>query len=76
MLQLINLINTLAKSNIFKHMTPQIILIILYAISLGIIITKHGEDKEGKHNFVVTLISNAVVLGILYWGGFFDVFSK
>lgn len=50
---------------------PQIIIIVLYAMNLGINLVKHGEPLEGKHNVIVTLVSTIVIMGILKWGGFF-----
>lgn len=50
---------------------PQIIYITLAAMGLGIDLIKHGETKSGKHNVVTTLIAQILVLGLLYWGGFF-----
>lgn len=49
---------------------PQIILIVLYAMSLAISLCKHGEDK-GKYNFWSSLIAAAIDVAILKWGGFF-----
>lgn len=51
---------------------PQILIIILFAINLGINIAKHGEDKEEKYNFWSTLIGTLIECFILYCGGFFS----
>lgn len=51
---------------------PQILIIILFAINLGINIAKHGEDKEEKYNFWLALISTLIECFILYCGGFFS----
>ena len=51
---------------------PQIILIVILALDLGLIMAKHGEEKKGEHNFFVNLFSTAVMVGLLIWGGFFD----
>lgn len=50
---------------------PAIILIVLFALSLGIGIAEHGKPKEGKNNFWISLVSTGIVFGLLYWGGFF-----
>lgn len=50
---------------------PQIIIIVLYALSLGVHMAKHGEPKDGKYNFVSSLITCAIIFGCLWWGGFF-----
>lgn len=51
---------------------PQIIMIAMFAISLGISLAKHGEYRGDKYNFFTSLISVAIEAGILYWGGFFS----
>jgi len=51
---------------------PQIILIILYCLSLGIAMSKHGQPEEGKYNFFYNLISTGIMIGLLIWGGFFN----
>ena len=50
---------------------PQIIVIIIYAMAIGIEATRHGQPKEGNHNVLTTLISVAINVAILWWGGFF-----
>lgn len=51
---------------------PQIIMIILFAMDLGLNLAKHGENKEGKYNFWIALISVIIEFFILYCGGFFS----
>lgn len=51
---------------------PQIIIICLLATALGIALAKHGEPKEGYYSFWVQLLSVAIDVGLLWWGGFFD----
>lgn len=50
--------------------TPQIIFIVLIALSAGIIMTKHGQARDNYH-FGKWIIAAAIELGLLYWGGFF-----
>ena len=50
---------------------PQIIIIVMYALGIGIALSKHGEQRNDKYNFFVTLISTAIELSLLWWGGFF-----
>lgn len=50
---------------------PQMIIIIVCAIDVGINLAKHGEDKKGKYNFWVSLICVLIEIFILYLGGFF-----
>lgn len=51
---------------------PQIIMIIFFAMDLGINLAKHGEDKKGKYNIWVALICALIEFFILYCGGFFS----
>ncbi|GAA0083139.1 hypothetical protein [Clostridium sp. CTA-6] len=51
---------------------PQIILIILSTLSLGIVMSRHGQPREDKYNFFTNLISTGIVIGLLIWGGFFN----
>lgn len=50
-------------------MIPQIILIVLLAIELGIALAQ-------KKDFVSSLIGKVILITILYYGGFFDVILK
>ncbi len=56
-------------------MIPQIIWIILMALSLGFHISKHGQDKKEKYNVGIIFFRLVMYNFLLYWGGFFDVFS-
>ncbi len=49
---------------------PQIILIVLYAVSLLLNAYIHGKPKEGYNNFWIALISTGIDIGLLLWGGF------
>lgn len=49
---------------------PQIILICLIAFDLGVYAIAHGTPKK-PHNFFMSCVDSAVLLGLLYWGGFF-----
>lgn len=51
---------------------PQILVIVLMAMSLGISLIKHGECRTGKYNFFVDLFAVAIEVAILYCGGFFS----
>ncbi len=50
---------------------PQIVLIVLFCLSLGISMAKHGQEETKKHNFFTSLVSVAIEVSILIWGGFF-----
>lgn len=51
---------------------PQITYLNLLLIGLGITISKHGQPETGKHNAFSKLISVAIILTLLYFGGFFN----
>lgn len=57
-------------------MVPQIIYIVIMSLSLGMDLMKHGEPREGNHNFWISFLSATIMILILYWGGFFNVFFK
>ena len=53
---------------------PQITFLCLVILEMGFVIAKNGEKKTGTsayYNLWNSLISTGIVLGILYWGGFF-----
>lgn len=50
---------------------PQIIMIAIYAVSVGISIAKHGEPKTGEYHGPGAFIGAAIGIAILWWGGFF-----
>lgn len=56
-------------------MTASIILLFLLAMYLGINLAKHGEDKTGKYNFWIGLLSVAIYLVLYYYAGVFDNFK-
>lgn len=50
--------------------TPAIITIVL--MSAGLLLTAHDHGKPRKpNNFWTTLLSTAITLGLLLWGGYF-----
>ena len=51
--------------------TPQIIIITLLAMGVGIDLVKHGEPKTGSHNVWITIADAVLTLSLLKWGGFF-----
>ncbi len=50
--------------------TPAIITIVLMSISLLATAALHGKPRT-PNNFWVTLLSTALTLGLLLWGGYF-----
>lgn len=55
-------------------MIPQIIMILFIGLGVGIAIVEHGKPKTGNNNVWLSLISTAILLGLLIWGGFFNCF--
>ena len=51
--------------------TPQIIMIILLAIQGTVFLLKHGEPKDSRYSFPAWIVSTAIYVSLLYWGGFF-----
>jgi hypothetical protein len=49
---------------------PQITYIVLLAATGGLVLAKQGEPRE-PYNFWMWLLSCAIVLPLLYFGGFF-----
>lgn len=50
--------------------TPQIILIVLFALGGGVTMAKHGQSRA-DYNFGTWFVAMAIEVGLLYWGGFF-----
>lgn len=55
---------------------PQLIMLFLMAVSIGIEMSYHGETKPKKYNVWSTLVAVALNIAILHWGGFFNVFFQ
>jgi uncharacterized membrane protein len=51
---------------------PQWIYIVLMVIGLFVSIERHGRPREGTYNGVASIISAALGIALLYWGGFFS----
>ena len=54
-------------------MKPQLLLITLSMIAIGVHIAKHGKQTNLKYNGFHKLIGSAILYTILYYGGFWDV---
>lgn len=57
-------------------MIPQIIILVLWFFRLTVHMSKHGEPMDQKYNAGATFFWMVVMLGLYYWGGFFDIFWK
>lgn len=51
---------------------PAIIVIILFALSIGLELARDGQPEKGKHSFWSSLFATSIFVGLLYWGGFFS----
>lgn len=49
----------------------KILLIAFYAINLLLFANMHGKPKGGTYNFWTGLIDTGIIMGLLWWGGFF-----
>ena len=52
--------------------TPAIIILILIFAEIVTAMALHGKPKGGKWNAGVTLLNEALIVALLYWGGFFS----
>lgn len=52
-------------------MAPQITLIVITTLGLGVGLAKHGQPAK-DHNFTSDLIATGILYAILWWGGFFS----
>jgi Ca2+/H+ antiporter len=51
----------------------QIIIVVLVSMDIAINIAKDGEVKKpNNYSFKESLIVNAILIAILWWGGFFN----
>lgn len=50
---------------------PQVIVVVLYILSLGLTLGKHGQPRNDKYDFRVTLVTTSIMIALLYWGRFF-----
>ena len=50
---------------------PQITLLTIMTIDLGINLARHGEHKNEKYDFFTALFVTGINLFLLYKGGFF-----
>jgi LPXTG-motif cell wall-anchored protein len=50
----------------------QVTLIVLWALSVGISAAKHDQPKTGKESVWIALAGVVVMIGITWWGGFWE----
>ena len=51
---------------------PQIIVIALYAMSYGVSVSEAAEGKRDGKFMLNKTLSTALMMGLLWWGGFFS----
>lgn len=50
---------------------PQIIYVVLIALSLGIHLARHGEPRNARFSIWSGLVNASASIGLVWWGGFF-----
>lgn len=50
----------------------RILFVLLMMLGLGVVLAKHGQYKNEKYNFWVSLISCVLQVLLLWGGGFFS----
>lgn len=51
---------------------PQIIMIVLFAMGLGITLIKNGEPRTDNYSFGMSFVATVIQVALLWWGGFFE----
>lgn len=51
---------------------PQIILLGLWTLGLGVHLARHGQRREERYHFGGRAIATVVWVALLWWGGFFS----
>lgn len=49
----------------------QIIYLAWMALGLGVVLASHGKPRTGNYSFWTSLVSTALQIMLLYFGGFF-----
>ena len=55
---------------------PQIIVLVIYMIALGMSLGDDGKVKMKKESFWLSLVSVGTILALLWWGGFFGELTE
>ncbi len=50
---------------------PQAIYLFLTVLALGFVVANHGRQRD-PYNAPASIVATALVLSLLYWGGFFS----
>src|SRR3982751_6778690 len=59
------------EEKLMKNEWPQLTLIGLLCCELGIYLVKHGQPRTQKYSIWVFLSNGAILITLLYFGGFF-----
>ena len=51
---------------------PQIVMMVLIGADIGLSLERHGKPKEGTNSFFTMLIADAIMVVILFYGGFWS----
>ena len=51
---------------------PQITIIVLHALKIGIHMARHDQPTGDCYNALTSSISTGIIMAVLYWGGFFN----
>lgn len=51
---------------------PQGIMLALLFLSICVHASKNGQPREGHYDLGTALLSAAITVGLLFWGGFFE----
>lgn len=51
---------------------PQLIILLIFFSSLGMVYAKHGEAKTDTYNGWYSTVSVTIILALLWAGGFFS----
>ena len=54
------------------HYWPQAIYLFLTILGTGVVLARHGQPKTDSYNIWTTLITDGMMLVLLYYGGFFN----
>lgn len=51
---------------------PQVLVLMLLALDIGVTLAKHDQPRTDKYNVFVTAFGHVILVALLIWGGFFD----
>ena len=56
-------------------MTPQIVMLVIMVLEIGLALGKHGEPRT-PHNVGWVVVSMGVLSTVLWWGGFWEPLTR